>query len=266
MANLEVAGHQADVLGCSVALADIRITQGRLRDAQRTYERGLRIGDPSGGETVRGTADMHVGLAGLYRERNDLASANRHLEAAIDLGDALGLPQNAYRQRVAMAGVREADGDLDAAIELLDEAEARYDADFFPEVRPIPAMRARRSRGTGAPGRRPGLGARSGRVARRRAVLHPRVRSRDAGPALLAEGVRDRADASLLSAIHLAERLAAAAEAGGRGGSLIHILVVWRSGGPSVASMRPPSRPSIARRPWRRGMGSCGCSSTKGPR
>ena len=42
-----------------------------------------------------------------------------------------------------MARVREAEGDLDAALELLDEAERRYASDYFPNVRPIPAMKAR---------------------------------------------------------------------------------------------------------------------------
>ena len=37
------AGHLSDVLGCSITLADIRITQGRLRDAMRTYEQALQV-------------------------------------------------------------------------------------------------------------------------------------------------------------------------------------------------------------------------------
>ena len=42
-----------------------------------------------------------------------------------------------------MARVREAEGDLDGALDLLDEAERLYVGDFSPNVRPIPAMRAR---------------------------------------------------------------------------------------------------------------------------
>jgi LuxR family maltose regulon positive regulatory protein len=42
-----------------------------------------------------------------------------------------------------MAGIREAEGDVDAAIDLLDEAERLYVGDFSPPVRPIPALRAR---------------------------------------------------------------------------------------------------------------------------
>ena len=45
-----------------------------------------------------------------------------------------------------MAGVREAEGDVDAAIDLLDEAERLYVADFLPRVRPVPAVRAMTAR------------------------------------------------------------------------------------------------------------------------
>ena len=41
--SLIAAGHLADVLGCSLALADIQIAQGRLGDATRTFEAGLEL-------------------------------------------------------------------------------------------------------------------------------------------------------------------------------------------------------------------------------
>jgi LuxR family maltose regulon positive regulatory protein len=42
-----------------------------------------------------------------------------------------------------MAQVCAAEGDLEAASGLLDEAERQYDGDFSPNVRPVPALRAR---------------------------------------------------------------------------------------------------------------------------
>ena len=49
MASLAAGpGTSPTSLGCSIALADIRIAQGRLRDAMRTYERALRAGDRAG--------------------------------------------------------------------------------------------------------------------------------------------------------------------------------------------------------------------------
>ena len=41
--GLRRAGFIADILGCSIALADIRITQGRLGEAMRTYEQALQL-------------------------------------------------------------------------------------------------------------------------------------------------------------------------------------------------------------------------------
>ena len=60
-----------------------------------------------------------------------------------ELGEHTGFPQNRYRWRVAMARIREAQGDLDGALDLLDEAERLYVSDFFPNVRPIAALKTR---------------------------------------------------------------------------------------------------------------------------
>src|SRR5205823_3674981 len=119
MASLQRAGHNADALGCAMALADIRIAQGRLRDAMRTYEQALSRQPAPRAPVLRGTADMHVGMSQLHRERNDLHAATQHLLTSQTLGEHIGLPQNPYRWRVAMARIREAEGDLDGALDLL---------------------------------------------------------------------------------------------------------------------------------------------------
>ena len=46
--GLRRAGHLSDVLGCSITLADIRITQGRLDEALRTYEQALLLASATG--------------------------------------------------------------------------------------------------------------------------------------------------------------------------------------------------------------------------
>src|SRR5450631_3541031 len=143
MASLEKAGHRSDVIGCSIAVADIRLVQGRLREAMSTYERGLQHATDQAAPPLRGAADMHVGMSQLLRERNDLEAAVQHLLTGRELGEHAGLPQNQYRWRVAMARIREAEGDLDGALDLLNEAERVYDGDFSPNVRPVPALRAR---------------------------------------------------------------------------------------------------------------------------
>ena len=41
-AGLRRAGHIADIFGCAIGMADIRLVQGRLGEAMRTYEQALR--------------------------------------------------------------------------------------------------------------------------------------------------------------------------------------------------------------------------------
>ena len=75
---------------------------------------------------------MHVGLSEVLLERNELADADEHLQVSADLGEDAGLPQHPYRSRVATARLRHAHGDIDGALELLDEAEPLYNTDFSP--------------------------------------------------------------------------------------------------------------------------------------
>ncbi|MFF2847602.1 hypothetical protein ACFVT5_14955 [Streptomyces sp. NPDC058001] len=155
--GLRRAGYVADVLGCSITLADIRITQGRLADAQHTYERALRLTSEEPG-TLRGTPDMYVGLSQIAWERGDAAAATRHLQRAQELGELAGLPQHPYRWRVAKARILDAEGDQAGALDLLEEAERVL------HRRPLPE----RTTGPGHPGtaaahpRRPGRGPRLG--------------------------------------------------------------------------------------------------------
>jgi LuxR family maltose regulon positive regulatory protein len=143
MASLDLGGHRSDVVGGQVTLADIRIAQGRLADATRAYQRGLDLAVRADGRPLRGAADMHVGMSDVLRERNDLVGAREHLAASRELGPENGLPKNPYRSLVAEARIRQAEGDTGAALELLDQAERVFFADFSPVVTPIPALRAR---------------------------------------------------------------------------------------------------------------------------
>jgi LuxR family transcriptional regulator, maltose regulon positive regulatory protein len=224
--GLQRAGHIADVLGCSITLADIRITQGRLGEALRTYEQALRLAAGQDGAVLRGTADMYVGMSRIACERDDLPAATRHLLRAEELGEHLGLPQNPYRRRVAMARVREAEGDLDGALALLDEALRVYTGDFSPNVRPVPASRAR-------------VLAAQGRVDEAFAWVREQGLSADddlsylrefehvtLARVLLAQSRAQRPRAPVDDAAQLLQRLLQAAEAGGRTGSVIEILVL----------------------------------------
>jgi len=226
MAGLRRAGHIADTFGCAIALADIRRTQGRLGEAMRTYEQALQRATQPGGPVLRGTADMYVGMSEIHRERDDLPAATRQLLRSQDLGEHTGLPQNRYRWRVAMARVREAEGDLGGALDLLDEAERLYVGDFFPNVRPVPALRARVRAAQGELGEALGWAReRDLSVADDLSYLRE-FEHITLARLLLARYAAEGAERPLQEATRLLERLLRAAEEGQRTGSVIEILVL----------------------------------------
>jgi LuxR family maltose regulon positive regulatory protein len=226
MRNLEAAGHIADAVGCAIALADIRIEQGRLRDAFATYERGLDLAAAHGPTEVRGAADMHVGMSGRFLERDDIDAAVQHLVISKEMGEHLGSRQNPYRWCVAMARTRAAEGDAAGALALLVDAERLYVSDFYPNVQPIAALRAR-------------IWIEQGRLVDARGWVRLRGLAAEDDPEyvrtfehvtlarlLLAESRRDRAGPPLTAAAALLDRLLEVATTEGRIGVVIELLLL----------------------------------------
>ncbi len=233
LARLQKVGHITDAIGITLALTDICIVQGRLLEAVRLYKHGLHLATVQGaaGSSVssgllRGAADMYVGMGELEREHNNLNAATQHLSSSQELGEWNGLPQNPYRWRVAMALVHQAQGDLEGALELLLEAERFYVGDFFPNTRPVAALRTR-------------IWLRQGRLAEALSwVQQQNLSARDdlsfllefehitLARVLLAQSTLERSNQPALEALHLLERLLDAAQEGGRMGSVIEILVL----------------------------------------
>ena len=226
MAGLRRAGHIADTFGCAIALADIRRTQGRLGEAMRTYEQALQRASQPGGPVLRGTADMYVGMSEVHRERDDLPAATQQLLRSQELGEHTGLPQNRYRWRVAMARVRQAEGDLGGALDLLNEAERLYVGDFFPNVRPVPALRARVQIAQGELGEALGW-ARERDLSVEDDLSYLREFEHITLARVLLAGYADeRTERSIQEATRLLDRLLRAAEEGQRTGSVIEILAL----------------------------------------
>ena len=225
-AGLRRSGQIADIFGCAIGMADIRLAQGRLGEAMRTYEQALRRASEQDGPVLRGTADMYVGMSEVHREYDDLQAATQQLLRSQELGEALGLPQNRYRWRVAMARVRQAEGDLGGALDLLNEAERVYVADFFPNVRPVPALRARAWIAQGRLGEALGWAREQGLSADDDLSYLREFEHITLARVLLARYSDEPAEHSFHEATRLLERLLRAAEAGGRTGRVIEILVL----------------------------------------
>ncbi len=226
LARVRKAGAVSDAINGANAIAVICMGQGRLREAMRTYEQGLQLAMEHGDPHLRGTADIDVGMSEIYREFNDLHAAEQILLKSKEQGAHTGFPQFRYRWCISMSRLREAQGDLNGALEHLFEAEKLFASDFFLELRPTAALITRARILQGRLGealdwvRDQGLSVQDD-LSYAREFEHVTL-----ARVLLAQYKVDRADRSLREASELLGRLLQEAEAGGRMGSMIEILVV----------------------------------------
>ncbi len=207
-------------------LADIRTTQGRRGAALAAYEHALQIAQGGTQPVLWGTADIYTGLGEFYCEANELAQAAEHLQRSKALGEEANYPRWRFRWCVAQARLTAAQGDLDAALDLLDEAERHYVRGPVPDVRPIPARKAR-------------LWLAQGRLADAQQWADDAGLSADdplsflreyehitLARLLLAQHRREPTGTSIQPALDLLERLLHAAEFGARTASVIEILAL----------------------------------------
>ncbi|GIF01289.1 LuxR C-terminal-related transcriptional regulator [Paractinoplanes rishiriensis] len=147
--SLHAAGNLVDELDSTVVLADMWVAAGWPSRARRLYEQALRTAVAGGEPYPRATADLHVGLAELNRQRDELAVAEEHLRTARALAEHGSITENRHRWFLAMARLRAVAGDHDATADLLDRAQELYRPGFYPDVHPIAATRARLALGAG---------------------------------------------------------------------------------------------------------------------
>ncbi|QYO77646.1 AAA family ATPase [Devosia salina] len=220
--GLRNQGHIADVQGTTIALADMRMTQGRLDDAERACTEALDLASRNGGPLARGAADIHASMAMLHLERGALELAREHLAKSSELGEVFGLPQYPYRLRVAQAGLALAEGRAIDAIALLREAERRYVSDFFPNVRPIPALIANAHIRLGHLDEADRWSRAAGVTADDTPTYLREFEHMTLARLLIAHGGPE----AIGEALGLIDRLTHAAARGGRGGSLVTLSIL----------------------------------------
>ncbi len=227
MANMRMAGNILAVIGGTFVLADIRMAQGRLHEAVRTYERSLQLAEQQGEPVLRGTADLYLGLSELQCEQGDLEAAREHLLTSKELGEHATLPGLQYRSCVAMARIKEAEGDLDGALDLLHEAERQYiSRGPVSDVRPVAALKTRVWLAQGRLGEALGWARERGLSAHGDLSYLREFEHITLARVLLARYKSDREERYIHEAMGLLERLRTAAEEGKRMGSVIEILVL----------------------------------------
>ena len=173
-----------------------------------------------------GTEDVYTEMSILHCEQGDLEAAALDLATSKKLGDQVELPDWQYRWCIARARLKEAQGDLDGALDPLNRAARLFIRTPLPDVRPIAAVKAR-------------VWVRQGRLAEAEGWTFERGMSVDndlsflrefehitLARVLIARYKSGGGDDSINKAIKLLERLQKAAEEGRRMGSVIEILVL----------------------------------------
>lgn len=80
IAPIAASGNRFAALESITNLAYLQTLQGRLHQARRTYERAMQmVTEPGELEILYGNASYYVGLGDLFREQNDLETAERYL-------------------------------------------------------------------------------------------------------------------------------------------------------------------------------------------
>ena len=114
-----------------------------LREAERTCEHGLKLAEEYDAPMPIGTEDIYSAISDIHREQGDLETAAEDLQMCKKLGEQVELPDWQHRWCIAQARLDASLGNLDNAVELLDEASVAYVRTPVPDVRPIAAMKAR---------------------------------------------------------------------------------------------------------------------------
>ena len=233
LAIFQNSGGILIAIGGTLILAHIKTAQGRLHEAVRTYEHSLQLattpGEP-GKPVLQGTAELYMGLSELHLEQGDLEAAKVYLLKGEALGEQASLPGFEFLWDIARARIKEAEGDLDGALDLLNEAERLYRRiPSIPDVRPA-ALKVR-------------VWVKQGRLAEALSWVRERELSADddlsylreyehltLARVLIARYKSNRADRSMINmineAVGLLSRLLNAAEEGERMGSVIEILML----------------------------------------
>lgn len=218
LALMRQGGHVLDAIRGAFVLGDIRVAQGRLREAATIYEQGLQLAGEQVHTTPPETDELYLGLSELHREWNDMETATRFLDAVTQSAERAAHTGNRLRWCTSMAMVRDARGDLNGAIDLLDEAERHVRRDPLPRARPIAAMKVR-------------IWIAQGRLDEAMQWVGAVKLSVDDDLSYLREFehgtlARILIARSVNEAVRLLERLRTAAQAGGRVRSVIEIVVL----------------------------------------
>jgi LuxR family maltose regulon positive regulatory protein len=225
MENAQKAGNFAFAIASASGLADILIARGYLHEAIQAYQQSLQLASSHDNEAQWVIAHHYLGLAMLYHEMGDDNLTEQYFQKSLVTGQQSTLVDWPYRQHIAQARLKESEGDLEAALNFLDEAKRSYIRTPIPNTHPVEALKVRVYLKQGW------LSKAQEWVYENKLSVHDQLsflrefEHITLARVLIAEYQHDRDEHSIRNALDLLERLLSPAEAASRNGSTIGILL-----------------------------------------
>jgi LuxR family maltose regulon positive regulatory protein len=203
-------------------LAEIQLSLGQLHEAAASYSEIREHLVDRGASAAPAVGHALVGMGDLKREWNDLDAAKQLLQEGIEYGQRTANPRMLVLGWVAMARTRQALGDMDGAVDALQEAEYVWDTFGLTRWWGLPSVSALRARlGLAQGDATAAIGWVQAQGFEEPARLTP---GREADYLMLARTLI--AQERLQAALELLMHLAALAEETGRTAALIEALVL----------------------------------------
>ncbi|HSH80014.1 MAG TPA: LuxR C-terminal-related transcriptional regulator, partial [Herpetosiphonaceae bacterium] len=216
------AGYSYAAMIATMHLARTRARQGRLHAAAELHRRALDMAAEQGWEQLPMVGLPHIWWSKLLYEWNDLASATRHLQAGIDLVGP-HQPRILLEGYAMLARVKQAQGDAEGALETMRRAEEVARTVAAPwAARLVGAYQARLWLAQGQVDRAVRCVEEAGLQPDRELVSQRELEYVTLARVRIARG-------EPMQALQLLETLQQAAEAAGRLGSMVEILVLQAS-------------------------------------
>jgi LuxR family maltose regulon positive regulatory protein len=118
----QAAGHDYIALTAMGSLSRLRMSQGRLREADTSLRQALGFAAERGAELLPAVGRVRIAMGELLYERDDLEASERELTLGAELLGRAGELEILARGQVALSSVRRARGDTDGALKLAREA------------------------------------------------------------------------------------------------------------------------------------------------
>jgi LuxR family transcriptional regulator, maltose regulon positive regulatory protein len=226
MHNAQKAGNIIFAVASAHGAAEILIAQGRLQEAVRTYEQSLHLASAAGRDAQNFTSNHHLGLAMLYLQTGNDNVAAQHFQTGLELGLHCTQSDWPYHKCTVQARWKEYERDLNAAVDLLDEARRVYIRTLMPDAHPAEAWKARVYLKLGRLSHAQDWAQKQGlTVDDELSYLHE-FEHITLARVLIAVYQSNRAEENVRDALVLLDRLLKAADEGKRTGSMIEVSIL----------------------------------------